>query len=417
MEDGETKEPKKKESFFKKIWNGIKAILSRFISFLKRKCKYIGLLVKMKKNPNQEVFCPLPLKRTYSEYVEFDKLYDEVLKLLRTIKPDEINDRLKYLDFNQNYKEPMNAKWSLLISTRCYGLKNLTKIYEKIDKGMDINDDEITDSSDAGDKKMTKGLIKIKAALPELFDYAEGSLVPIKTIIENIENLNNIRKSISEKTGLILKMLEKYENTSSDNEYVNNVLKSFSAYRKPILDFMKLDMTLERCLNTQFEIFTKYNKKHSRSSKDKSQQREGNKDDESEAGYEYFYPNNTFDKCIKNNEKGTLRALLAGIIGSDPTFVTTEYDEAIDYIKRKSKEINGNPLELTESYVEQEDEYTLPREKWNEEYFRMMLLWYRDNFADERLQLIKKVGKEVYKNKLTLGVTKKMNRRKKEGDK
>lgn len=417
MEDGETKEPKKKESFFKKIWNGIKAILSRFISFLKRKCKYIGLLVKMKKNPNQEVFCPLPLKQTYAEYVEFDKLYDEVLTLLRTIKPDEINDRLKYLDFNQNYKEPMNAKWSLLISNSCYGLKKLTKVYEKIDKGMDINDDEIIDSSDAGDKKQTKAFIKTKAAFPELFDYDEGALVPIKTIIENIENLNNIRKSISEKTGLILKMLEKYENTSSDNEYVNNVLKSVSAYKKPILDFMKLDMTLERCLNTQFEIFTKYSKKHSRSSKDKSQQREGNKDDESEAGYEYFYPNNTFDKCIKNKEKGTLRALLVGIIGSDPTFVTTEYDEAIDYIKRKSKEINGSPLELTESYVEQEDEYTLPREKWNEEYFRMMLLWYRDNFADERLQLIKKVGKEVYKNKLTLGVAKKMNRRKKEGDK
>lgn len=129
---------------------------------------------------------------------------------------------------------------------------------------MDINDDDKDFSRDAGDKKLTKGFIRTKALLPELFDYDEGALVPIKTIIENIENLNNIRKSISEKTGLILKMLEKYENTSSDNEYVNNVLKSVSAYKKPILDFMKLDMTLERCLNTQFEIFTKYSKKHSK---------------------------------------------------------------------------------------------------------------------------------------------------------
>lgn len=349
MEDGETKEPKKKESFFKKIWNGIKAILSRFISFLKRKCKYIGLLVKMKKNPNQEVFCPLPLKQTYSEYVEFDKLYDEVLTLLRTIKPDEINDRLKYLDFNQNYKEPMNAKWSQLISTSCYGLKYLTKIYEKIDKGMDINDDEIISSSDAGDKKQTKAFIKTKALLPELFNYDEGDLVPIKTIIENIENLNNIRKSISEKTGLILKMLEKYENTSSDNEYVNNVLKSVSAYKKPILDFMKLDMTLERCLNTQFEIFTKYNKKHSRSSKDKSQNQ--------------FAEKWVKDTSLKNNNNSAITAtLIMDIINGE--LKGDQVHMIVNCLENKY----GN------DFFEDYNVKKLPQTEWNEEYLKELEL-------------------------------------------
>jgi hypothetical protein len=46
----------------------------------------------------------------------------------------------------------------------------------------------------------------------------------------------------------------------------------------------------------------------------------------------YFIPNDTFDNAIKNKEKGVLKALMIGIIGSDPTFATTEYAEATDYV-------------------------------------------------------------------------------------
>ena len=125
---------------------------------------------------------------------------------------------------------------------------------------------------------------------------------------------------------------------------------------------------------------------------------------------QYFIPNDTFDRAIENEEKGVLKALLIGIIGSDPTFETTEYDEATAYVKAKSEKMNGSAINLIESYSEQEDEYTRTKESWDEEYYRMLLVWYRDNYAAERLSNIKKVGKEVYKNKPTLGKSKRQNR-------
>lgn len=125
----------------------------------------------------------------------------------------------------------------------------------------------------------------------------------------------------------------------------------------------------------------------------------------------YFIPNDTFDNSIRNKEKGVLRALLIGIIGSDPTFATKEYDEANAYVKSQSERINGSALNLFEAYQEQEGEYKKTQEEgWNEEYYQMLLVWYRDNYANERLQSIKEVGKEVYKNKPTLGKSKQQNR-------
>ena len=124
----------------------------------------------------------------------------------------------------------------------------------------------------------------------------------------------------------------------------------------------------------------------------------------------YFIPNDTFDNAIKNKETGVLKALLIGIIGSDPTFATTEYAEATDYVKTTSEKFNGSAINLSEPYVEQDDEYMKTPDNWDEEYYRMLLVWYRYNYADERLTNIKSVGKEVYKNKLTLGKAKRQNR-------
>lgn len=124
----------------------------------------------------------------------------------------------------------------------------------------------------------------------------------------------------------------------------------------------------------------------------------------------YFIPNDTFDNAIKNKEQGVLKALLIGIIGSDPTFATTEYAEATNYVKATSEKLNGCAINLSEPYIKQEDEFTMTPDNWDEEYYRMLLVWYRDNYADERLINIKNVGKEVYRNKLTLGKAKLQNR-------
>ncbi len=82
-------------------------------------------------------------------------------------------------------------------------------------------------------------------------------------------------------------------------------------------------------------------------------------------GEKYFISNDTYDNAIRNNEKGVLKALLIGIIGSDPTFATTEYDEANSYIKKKSEQINGKAIDLSEPYSEQEGEYTKTQDNWD----------------------------------------------------
>ena len=126
---------------------------------------------------------------------------------------------------------------------------------------------------------------------------------------------------------------------------------------------------------------------------------------------QYFIPNETFNNAIKRKEKGVLKALLIGIIGSDPTFETEEYHEAESYIESQSKNLNGEVLNLLEPYQRQEDEYTRTEaEGWDEDYYQMLLVWYRDNFAKERFQTIQVVGKVVYRDKPTLGKSKRHNR-------
>lgn len=121
----------------------------------------------------------------------------------------------------------------------------------------------------------------------------------------------------------------------------------------------------------------------------------------------YFNPEETYNNAIRKKEIGVLRALLTGIIGSDPTFVTTEFEEAVNYIKNKSIDYNRGELILTEEYKKQEDEYEKEAGEWDEQYFQMNLVWLRDNFClSKRLPLIKEIGKTVYKNKETFGKSK-----------
>ncbi|WP_454388705.1 hypothetical protein [Streptococcus sp. Marseille-Q8145] len=122
----------------------------------------------------------------------------------------------------------------------------------------------------------------------------------------------------------------------------------------------------------------------------------------------YFIPNSTYDDAIKNKEVGVLRGLLIGIIGSDPTFSTREFSEAKRYIKEKSIEYHGEKIKLTEPYVKQEDEYE--KEMWDEDYYKLQLVWFRDNFAKARFIKIKEEGKIIYKDKMTYGKAKLQNR-------
>ena len=386
---------KNKGNIIKKLWNGLKAILKKFVSFLKRKCKYIGLLIKMKRNPDEEVYCPIPLKKTYSAYVEFEEYIHKLSNFVESINPEEINSAGKMNELFYRKLHQLDLGTMRPHKATPIELEDLMKEYERFDKGEKLHSGDML--IDAGNKKKTN---ESKMFNKDGFYNKTENLTSIKSIIDTIENLNDIRESVSKKVDSLIKIFEKFDNISSNNEYVNDVLKYFLDYKKDIIYFMKLDSTLERCLTTQFAAFLEYSDKH-KSDKHK---------EDSQSRYNYFFPNVTFDKYIKNKELGPLKAMLCSTIGSDPTWVTTEYFEAINYIKEKSKEFHGSELDLSEPYQKQEDEYKKPREKWDEEYFRMLLVWYRKNFANERLDEIKNVGKVVFKDKLTYGQARYNNR-------
>ena len=112
----------------------------------------------------------------------------------------------------------------------------------------------------------------------------------------------------------------------------------------------------------------------------------------------YFKPTGAMETAIQEKDKEVLRALLVGIIGSDPTFETTEFDEALEYIK-------GKGINLNESYKEQDGQKITHDEKeWTREYFGLNLVWLKDNFELRiRLKHLKTVGKHVYKDTKTMG--------------
>lgn len=83
----------------------------------------------------------------------------------------------------------------------------------------------------------------------------------------------------------------------------------------------------------------------------------------------------------------------------------------MSYIKQRSIATNGQELILEEAYKKQEDEYK--KSDWDEEYYKLNLVWLQDNFSiSRRLPEIKKIGKVVYKDKMTMGKSKYNNRSK-----
>jgi hypothetical protein len=114
--------------------------------------------------------------------------------------------------------------------------------------------------------------------------------------------------------------------------------------------------------------------------------------------YGYFRPTEAMERAIREKDKDALRALLVGIIGSDPTFATEEFNQARQYIESKG-------VSLKEPYIKQDGEIvTNDKEEWTEEYFGLNLVWLKDNFdLRQRVDRLKKVGSYVYRDTQTMG--------------
>ena len=257
MEDGEST----KKNVLKSLLNGIKSIFKRFVSFLRRKCKYVGLLVQMKRNPNKEVYSPLPLGKTYEAYVEFEKWMDQVLSFIKEINPEDINTTAKSNEyFRRRYMSGSNDPiYRPSKAYHPYQVDNLRRVYEKLDRGEKLAVYDMHIMADAGDKK--------EYSSAKMFDngrfYRDNTqLVTIESIVKNIEKLSSVRESIAKKVDSSLKIFEKYEGIQSDNDNINSVLGDFAWIKKEIMWFMNLDTVLERCLTHQFTEFLEYSNKH-----------------------------------------------------------------------------------------------------------------------------------------------------------
>ena len=257
MEDGEST----KKNVLRSLLDGIKSIFKRFVSFLRRKCKYVGLLVQMKRNPNKEVYSPLPLEQTYEVYVEFEKWMDQVLSFIKETNPENINTPAKWTKYfeRRNMSGSHDPIYRPGKAHHPYQVDNLRRAYEKLDKGEELTDYDMHVMADAGDKK--------KYSEAKMFDngrfYRDNAqLVTIGSIVKNIEKLSSVRESIAKKVDSSLKIFEKYEGVQSDNGSINSVLEDFAWVKKEIMWFMKTDTALERCLTNQFKEFLEYSNKH-----------------------------------------------------------------------------------------------------------------------------------------------------------
>ena len=112
--------------------------------------------------------------------------------------------------------------------------------------------------------------------------------------------------------------------------------------------------------------------------------------------YDYFQSNEDIDTYIREKNISALRFIIMGYVNRDPTFATTRYVEAIDYLSDKVDIWDKKTIRVS-------GEYTLPEDNWNEKYFTDYLLWLKENFTKERVEEIKKIGKYVFNEKITSG--------------
>lgn len=367
MEDGSSK----KQNIFKRMWNTIKALFHRFITFLKRKCGYVGLVIRMKKNPDEEVFCPLPLKKTYDSYNEFYKYIGKLSEFVNSFDPMDLDDAGKVNKFFYKKMYEMDISVQRPPKAETGELKDLMEEYERFDKGEQVIFDQRL--IDAGDKKET---VKAKMMNSNGFYSETEKLVSLKSIVENIEKLNKIRVDILKKAEELVKFFEKYDGVSPDNECIRDVLKYFSWYKGDIVDFIKCDTALERCLTTQFANFLKYSKKHK--TENANNKSANNISRGSEFAQKHLLRDVFYDAVEFGNVR-RVRIMMKNSMLVDPTF------QQFHAMEKVAASMSG----LYDEY----DGKELIEDKslWDDHYMDKMMVKVINNFSHERLDHLKRI--------------------------
>ena len=101
---------------------------------------------------------------------------------------------------------------------------------------------------------------------------------------------------------------------------------------------------------------------------------------------------------MKERDYSGIRFYLYTIIRDDPTFKTSEYEEAEKYLLDNDIRDIYQPYEKVP--VEPGDKDKL---QWDEKYFLDRTFALKENFSRERLAHVKEVGEYVYRDKPTVG--------------
>lgn len=105
-----------------------------------------------------------------------------------------------------------------------------------------------------------------------------------------------------------------------------------------------------------------------------------------------------FKKLVKDRDYAGIRYYLCAIIRDDPTFKTSEYEEAEKYLFENGMEDIYQPYAKVPGEPGDKD-----RSQWNDGYFLDRSHALIENFSRERLAHVKEVGEYVYRDKPTPG--------------
>ena len=105
-----------------------------------------------------------------------------------------------------------------------------------------------------------------------------------------------------------------------------------------------------------------------------------------------------FKKTVKERDYSGIRFYLYTIIRDDPTFKTSEYEEAEKYLLDNDIRDIYQPYEKVPGEPGDKD-----KSQWDEKYFLDRTFALKENFSRERLAHVKEVGEYVYRDKPTVG--------------
>lgn len=98
----------------------------------------------------------------------------------------------------------------------------------------------------------------------------------------------------------------------------------------------------------------------------------------------------TLEEAVNKGDLTGIYSIFYTVLHEDPSFSTGKFDQLLAYVKSRNVKGLMQPFDGEEFEAE---------EKWNKEYWAIQASELVDNFCEERIEHLKKVGKKLYTHK------------------